>query len=171
MRTSTSWRLIHGIFDNCQRPKGALNRIAHSGQLPHRVVLYHVAMITGIHLITYAKDADKARAFFKDVLGLPSVDAGRGWLIFALPPAEIAAHPTDAADSEQAASAGGQPRCELYLMCDDVKRTIDDLKRKGVEFTSPVSEQPWGLLTTLRVPGAGEIGLYQPKHPIALGLK
>jgi predicted enzyme related to lactoylglutathione lyase len=126
-------------------------------------------MITGIHLITYAHDAQKARAFFKDVLGLPSVDVGHGWLIFALPPAEIAAHPTEPSDSVP--PAGEQPRCELYLMCDDVRQTIADLKRKGVEFTSPISEQPWGLLTTLKVPGAGDIGLYQPKHPTAIAMQ
>lgn len=126
-------------------------------------------MITGIHLIMYSPDAEKARAFFKDVLGLKSVDAGRGWLIFALPPAEIAAHPTE--DDEEPSAAGGQPRTDLYLMCDDVKKTIDELKCKGVEFTSGVSEQPWGLLTTLKVPGAGQIGLYQPRHPVAIALK
>lgn len=125
-------------------------------------------MINGIHIITYAYDAEKARAFFRDVLGLPSADAGGGWLIFALPPAEIAAHPTEPDD---AAPPEGQPRCELYLMCDDVKMTVADLKRKGVEFTSPVVEQPWGLLTSLKVPGAGDIGLYQPTHPVAIGLR
>ncbi len=123
-------------------------------------------MITGIHIIAYAHDAEKVRAFFRDILEMPSVDAGHGWLIFALPPAEFAAHPIDAPD---AAPTQGQPRCELYLMCDDIRRTVADLKRKGVEFTSAVSEQSWGLLTTLRVPGAGEIGLYQPKHPTAIG--
>lgn len=115
-------------------------------------------MINGAHTIIYSKDAAKARTFFQDVLGLASVDAGRGWLIFALPPAEIAAHPT-----EEGAESG---RCELYLMCDDIKRTMEELKRKGVEFAKPVSDQPWGLLTYLKIPGAGEVGLYQPKHPL-----
>jgi predicted enzyme related to lactoylglutathione lyase len=123
-------------------------------------------MITGIHLVTYAYDADRARAFFRDVLDLSSVDAGRGWLIFALPPAEIAAHPTEPGDS--APPEGEQPRSELYLMCDDMRQTVNDLKRKGVEFTSPVSQQPWGLLTTFKVPGAGDIGLYQPQHTTAI---
>jgi len=114
-------------------------------------------MINGAHTIIYAQDAAKARAFFKDVLGFPSVDAGRGWLIFALPPGEIAAHP-----AEEDAKSGD---CQLFFMCDDIKKTVDELKKKGVEFTQPLSDQPWGILTSLKVPGAGEIGLYQPKHP------
>ncbi len=115
-------------------------------------------MITGTHTILYASDPAKARAFFRDVLGLASVDAGRGWLIFALPPAEIAAHPAD--DPSQSG------RCELYLMCDDIRATVAELTRRGVEFTSEVKDLPWGLLTRLRVPGAGDMGLYQPKHPL-----
>lgn len=115
-------------------------------------------MITGAHTIIYTKDAAADRAFFKDVLGFPSVDAGRGWLIFALPPAEVAAHP-----AEEDVEAG---RHELYLMCDDVKKTVEELKAKGVAFTQPISEQPWGILTTLRLPGGSELSLYQPKHPL-----
>lgn len=115
-------------------------------------------MITGAHTVMYAGDAEAARAFFKDVLGFSNVDAGDGWLIFALPPGELAMHPIDAAKEEE--------RHELYLMCDDVHKTVDELKRKGVEFTRPILTQPWGLLTTLRVPGAGELGLYQPRHPV-----
>ena len=114
-------------------------------------------MITGVHTVLYAKDATAARSFFKDILGFPSVDAGDGWLIFALPPGELAAHPTGEPAED------GRP--ELYLMCDDVHKTVADLRTKGVEFTQPVSDQGWGLITRLRVPGAGEIGLYQPKHP------
>jgi catechol 2,3-dioxygenase-like lactoylglutathione lyase family enzyme len=114
-------------------------------------------MITGLHAILYSKDAAAARDFLKDVLGFPSVDAGRGWLIFAAPPAELAAHP---------AEGGNAGRHELYFMCDDVHKAVADLKKKGVEFTGPVSDQPWGLLTTLKIPGGGEIGLYQPKHPL-----
>jgi catechol 2,3-dioxygenase-like lactoylglutathione lyase family enzyme len=116
-------------------------------------------MIHGVHAIMYVEDADKARAFFRDVLGLRSVDAGRGWLIFALPPAEVAAHPAQGAD------VGRQ---ELYLMCDDLRRTMAELSDKGVEFTRPVSEQRWGLLTALRIPGGGELFLYEPKHPTAI---
>jgi len=91
------------------------------------------------------------------VLGFAHVDAGGGWLIFALPPADLAAHPTD----EQ-----GAGRHELYFTCDDLEQTVADLKAKGVEFTQPVSDQGWGVVTALRVPGVGEIGLYQPKSPV-----
>jgi catechol 2,3-dioxygenase-like lactoylglutathione lyase family enzyme len=115
-------------------------------------------MVNGVHAIVYAQDAGKARAFFKDVLGLHSVDAGRGWLIFALPPAEIAAHP---AEWEQ------NGRQELYLMCDDVEKTVAELKAKGVEFADAPVDRGWGILCTLKVPGGGTMGLYQPKHPIA----
>jgi len=114
-------------------------------------------MITGVHAILFAEDADAARAFFRDVLQWDAVDAGGGWLIFALPPAELGVHPVD---------AGGQ-RHELYLMCDDIQATVDELTRKGVTFTQPVEDVGFGLMTQLRVPGGGELGLYQPRHPAA----
>lgn len=117
------------------------------------------AVITGLHTIVYAEDAERARAFFRDVLDFPQVDAGGGWLIFKLPPAEIAAHP---------AETGG--RHELYLMCDDLDATIAELTAKGVEFTSGVTDAGWGLLTELRIPGGGKIGLYEPRHPKATEL-
>ena len=112
-------------------------------------------MITGAHAIVYSGDADADRAFFRDVLGFPSVDAGGGWLIFALPPAELAAHPAD---------AGG--RHELYLMCDEIEATVAALEAKVVEFTGPVSDEGFGLLTSLKLPGGGELGLYEPRHPV-----
>jgi catechol 2,3-dioxygenase-like lactoylglutathione lyase family enzyme len=115
-------------------------------------------MIIGAHSIIYASDAEAARTFFRKVLGLSNVDAGDGWLIFKSPPAELAVHP------------GGDGKIEFYLMCDDLAATVDDLKAKGVEFTSEVSDQGWGKLITLAVPGAGEIGLYQPFHPTAFDL-
>jgi catechol 2,3-dioxygenase-like lactoylglutathione lyase family enzyme len=111
-------------------------------------------MITGAHAVIFARDADAVRAFFRDVLGFPSVDAGGGWLIFALPPAEVAAHPADE-DGRQ----------ELYLMCDDVHATVAELERKGVEFTGPVSDEGFGLMTAIKLPGGGELGLYEPRHP------
>jgi len=117
-------------------------------------------MITSTHIIIYAQDADRARAFFRDVLDLPSVDSGGGWLIFRLPPAELGIHPT-----EGGATVSG--RHELYLMCDDIEATVADLTGKGAEFTEPIADRGFGLLTTMRVPGGGEIGLYQPKHPTA----
>jgi predicted enzyme related to lactoylglutathione lyase len=115
-------------------------------------------MISGVHAIIYTKDADRLREFFRDVLKLRSVDAGQGWLIFALPPAEIAMHPDDTS------------RHELFLMCDDIQATTQELKSKGVKLSRPVSDQGWGLLTRLKLPSGDEIGLYQPKHPTAIAL-
>ena len=114
-------------------------------------------MITGVHAIMFAEDAEATRAFLRDTLEFDSVDAGGGWLIFALPPAELAAHP---------ASESG--RHQLYLMCDDILSTVADLEAKGVEFTRPVSDEGFGLMTSLRVPGGGELGLYQPLHATAV---
>jgi hypothetical protein len=110
-------------------------------------------MIHGAHVIIYSKDPEADRAFFRDVLKYPSVDAGRGWLIFALPPAEVAVHPSDENDKH-----------ELYLMCDDVHALIADMKRSNVAC-SPVDEQRWGSITRLTLPGGGQLGIYQPKHP------
>lgn len=116
-------------------------------------------MITGLHAILFGPDADGVRALFRDVFEMPSVDAGGGWLIFALPPAELAAHPA------------GESSHELYLMCDDVARTVEQLTAKGVEFTRPVTDAGFGLVTALRLPGGGELGLYEPRHasPLAPG--
>ncbi len=114
-------------------------------------------MITGTHAIIFSRDPERARAFLADVLGFRSVDAGGGWLIFALPPAELAAHPSE-----------GEPRHEIYLMCDDIDATVQELKRKGAEFTRPVSDEGWGLLTAFAIPGGGELALYEPRHPSPL---
>jgi predicted enzyme related to lactoylglutathione lyase len=111
-------------------------------------------MITGVHAIIFTKDADGVRAFFRDVLEFSSVDAGEGWLIFALPPAELAAHPADEAHHH-----------ELYLMCDDAHTTVDELQRKGVEFSRPISDEGFGLMTAIKLPGGAELGLYEPRHP------
>ena len=124
-------------------------------------------MITGTHAIIYAEDAERARAFFRDVLGLAWVDAHDGWLIFKLPPAELGIHPAAGADNPGAAQNGHH---ELYLMCDDIEATVAELTSKGVEFTSEVENQGFGLLVRLSVPGAGEIGLYQPRHETAYDL-
>ena len=115
-------------------------------------------MISGAHVIVYSKNAEADRAFFSDVLGFKSVDAGHGWLIFALPPAETAFHPSDA--------NGGH---ELYFMCDDLRSEIASLAKKNVTC-SEIQEARWGSITKMRLPGGGEVGLYQPKHPTALGL-
>lgn len=115
-------------------------------------------MITGAHTIVYAEDADAARAFLRDTLGLSHVDAGDGWLIFKAPPSELAVHPTSPSSSGQH---------ELYLMCDDIEATMAELKAKGVEFVGEVKDEGWGRLATLKVPGAGELDLYEPRHPTA----
>jgi predicted enzyme related to lactoylglutathione lyase len=114
-------------------------------------------LINGVHALIYTKDAEALRAFLGDVLGFSPVDAGGGWLIFALPPAELAAHPSE-----------GDGRHELYMMCDDIEATTAELKDKGVEFTGPVTDEGFGLVTAIRLPGGGELGLYEPRHPTPL---
>ena len=114
-------------------------------------------MINGVHAIIFSDDAEGVRAFFRDVLELPSVDAGGGWLIFALPPAELAAHPD-----------GDESGHELYLMCDDIGATVEELKAKGVEFTREISDAGFGLMTALRLPDGGELAIYEPRHPSPL---
>ena len=115
-------------------------------------------MITGAHVIVYSKDAEADRPFFGEVLGFKAVDAGHGWLIFALPPAEAAFHPSEENGPH-----------DLYFMCGNLKAEIAALAKKGVKC-SEVQEERWGSITRIRLPGGGEVGLYQPKHPTALGL-
>ena len=114
-------------------------------------------MIIGIHAIVFTKDPEGVRAFFRDVLGLPSVDAGGGWPIFALPPAELAVHPTDEHGHHQ-----------LYVMCDNIEATVNELRGKGVEFTADITDVGWGLMTLMRLPDASQLALYEPKHPSPL---
>lgn len=118
-------------------------------------------MITGIHALIYARDAEKARAFFRDVLGWPHVDAGHGWLIFALPPAEVGVHPTMEGDPESH---------QLYLMTDDVKKAVAKLEKLGHQC-APIRDAGFGLTTSFELPGGGAMGMYQPRHPIAAGMK
>ena len=115
-------------------------------------------MISGAHVIVYSKDAEADRAFFRDILGFKAVDAGHGWLIFALPPAEAAFHPSE---------ENSFP--ELYFMCDDLKAEIASLAKNGVKCSN-IQEARWGSITKIQLRGGGEIGLYHPKHPTALGL-
>jgi hypothetical protein len=110
-------------------------------------------VINGAHAIIFSKDADAVRSFLRDALGLSSVDAGGGWLIFALPPAELAVHPTEDA-----------ARHELYLMCDDIHATVAELEDRGVEFSRPISDERFGLMTAIKMPSGGELALYEPKH-------
>jgi catechol 2,3-dioxygenase-like lactoylglutathione lyase family enzyme len=119
------------------------------------LVRYSVAII-GMHALMYSKKDEATRAFFRDVLGFPSVDAGHGWLIFAAPPTELAIHPAE--DTEYH---------ELYLMCDDIDATVAELKTKGV-VTRPIQERPWGRLTQLSLPSGEELGIYEPRHPTAI---
>ena len=114
-------------------------------------------MITGVHAVVFSPEAEKVRAFFRDVLDLPSVDAGGGWLIFALPPAEVAVHPAE-----------GNSRHELYLMCDDIRATLAELSGKGVDVARDVSDQGWGLVAAIRLPDGSEFPIYEPRHPSPL---
>jgi len=116
-------------------------------------------MISGAHMIIYSADAEADRAFFRDVLKLRCVDAGQGWLIFALPPCEIAFHP-----------AAENGKHEIYLMCDDVAATVQNLTKHAVNC-EPVADMGWGLLTRIPLPGGGKLGLYQPRHVLAASTK
>jgi predicted enzyme related to lactoylglutathione lyase len=111
----------------------------------------------GLHAIVYSAAPEKDRQFFTDVVGLSSVDAGGGWLVFTLPPAELAVHPDE---------KGG--RAELYFMCEDITATLAALRRKGVKVLRDVSQQRWGLLASIALPSGAELGIYQPRHPTAI---
>src|SRR5271170_7461856 len=113
-------------------------------------------MISGAHVIIYSKDPEANRVFFRDILGFSFVDAGHNWLIFALPPAEAAFHPHDENDIH-----------ELYFMCDDLKAEIASLHERNVSC-SEIQEARWGSITSIQLPGSGKVGLYQPKHPVAI---
>jgi catechol 2,3-dioxygenase-like lactoylglutathione lyase family enzyme len=114
-------------------------------------------VIDGCHVILFSNDADSDRAFLADVLGMQNVDAGGGWLIFRLPPAELAVHPAD-----------GPSAHELYFMCDDIEATRVELAAKGAHLSEEISEERWGRVTRLRLPGGSEIGVYEPRHPRAI---
>lgn len=116
-------------------------------------------MFNGAHVILYSRDAEADRAFIRDTLGFPGVDAGGGWLIFKLPPAEIAVHPTD-----------GEPQHEFYLMCADIEKVLAECAAKGVEIAEPISDQGWGRLASIRLPSGAPLPLYQPQHPVAYDL-
>lgn len=121
-------------------------------------------MIAAVHVLIYSRDPVADRAFLRDVLGWPQVeDPGSepGWLIFKLPPAELGVHPV---------MEDGRPAHELSLVCEDVEATVAELTAKGVEFTAPITDQGYGLVTMLRLPGGGELQLYQPQHTTAYDL-
>ncbi len=121
-----------------------------------RAARYDRRVITGLHAIVFSPEAEKVRAFFRDVLALDSVDAGGGWLIFAMPPAELAVHPADGSSHE------------LYLMCDDIHATLTELRGKGVEVARDVSDLRWGLVAAIRLPDGSELPIYEPRHPSPL---
>ncbi|MEO8678027.1 MAG: VOC family protein [Vicinamibacterales bacterium] len=125
-------------------------------------------MINGAHFLLYSTNADADRAFIRDVLGFTSVDVGRGWLIFALPPSELAVHPADGAFTQQHGDRT-MLGVVLYLMCDDVAAEVTALGAKGVRC-SGLEDAGWGIKTTIRMPSGGDIGLYQPKHATAINL-
>jgi catechol 2,3-dioxygenase-like lactoylglutathione lyase family enzyme len=116
-------------------------------------------MINAVHMLIYSADPAADRAFLRDVLGLPYVEdnPGSGWLIFKLPPGELGVHP----------DLGKGPVHELSMICDDIEATVAELTGKGVAFTGPVTDEGFGLVTALRLPGGGELQLYQPKHATA----
>ncbi|MEO8336798.1 MAG: extradiol dioxygenase [bacterium] len=116
-------------------------------------------MIHGVHTLLYSSDPDATRDFLRVAMQLESVDAGRGWLIFALPPAEMAVHPSE-----------GDKASDIYFMCEDLEHTLDALQSFDVTVTQPISEQRWGKVTTISIPGGVELGLYQPYHPTALAI-
>jgi uncharacterized glyoxalase superfamily protein PhnB len=117
---------------------------------------YHPLVIAAAHIVVFSHDAEADRAFLRDLLGTPHVDAGGGWLILKAPPAEVAVHPTD-----------GPATQELYLVCDDIEATTAELSARGVELTGPVVDAGWGRLTGIRLPGGGTVGLYEAHHPTA----
>jgi len=124
-------------------------------------------MFSGAHFLLFSRDGDADRGFLDEILGFRSVDAGHGWLIFALPPSELAVHPADRNVAEP--SDRGVAGAAFYLMCDDLEATTSALRRKGAQ-TTEVARENWGMRTTVKLPGGGAIGLYQPTHPTALNL-
>jgi catechol 2,3-dioxygenase-like lactoylglutathione lyase family enzyme len=122
-------------------------------------------MIFGAHVLLYSRDPEADRTFFRDILQLKNVDVGGGWLIFALPPSEIAVHPSDGSFAQKHGDHALLGAL-VYLMCDDVRETVNSLRMKNV-VCGALDQEPWGIKTTVRLPSGGEIGLYQPMHQTA----
>lgn len=120
-------------------------------------------MITGAHILLFSADPEADRAFLRDVLQFRTVDAGQGWLIFGLPPAEVAVHPAEV----EAAARGAEFDASLYLMCPDVRAFMKSMAERNVAC-SPVAEERWGLRTAIRLPSGSQLGVYQPLHPVAI---
>lgn len=117
-------------------------------------------MINGVHALIYTREAEAVRRFFKDVCKFPTVDAGHGWLLFALPPAEMGIHPTEKREGSY----------DLYLMCDNIEKTVAELTKRGAKFPRGITAAGWGRVTAIELPGGLEMGLYEPRHPVAIGL-
>ena len=147
------WPAVHAPLAATGRVWAKVSRQPAVGE-PARAAARITSVITGMHAIVFSPQAEKVRAFFADVLGMPSVDAGGGWPIFALPPAELAVHPAD-----------GATHHELYLMCDDIDATLAELRGKGAEVAREASDQGWGLVAAIRLPDGSELPIYQPRHP------
>jgi catechol 2,3-dioxygenase-like lactoylglutathione lyase family enzyme len=126
-------------------------------------------MLIGAHVLLYSDDPEADRAFFRDILGFPHVDVGHGWLIFKLPPTEVAVHPSDNEKHGLVHAGHRMLGASLYLMCDDLAAQVKLLKTKSISCTE-VEKENWGIRTTIKLPSGGEIGLYQPTHPTALDL-
>jgi hypothetical protein len=123
-------------------------------------------MIFGTHLLLYSRDPEADRAFFRDVLGFAHVDSGGGWLIFALPPAEMGVHPAEE-NLTQVHAGQDLATGTLYLLCDNLNGTLEELASKGVDHTN-LQEAEWGVATSIRLPGGASLGLYEPRHPLAV---
>jgi predicted enzyme related to lactoylglutathione lyase len=164
--SSSTARLHNKVTLNYRtlRLKGAADNSAKRAHLSRFCLFLRITfsvrlMITGIHALLYSKNPEADRAFFRDILGFKGVDVGEGWLIFALPPAEMGVHPAD---------EDGETTPELYLLCDDVEKTIEELKAKGIAC-SLVREFPWGRLTMISLPSGATLGMYQALHEVVAG--
>jgi predicted enzyme related to lactoylglutathione lyase len=131
-------------------------------------VVYRGAMITAVHNLIYSEDAEATRVFFRDVLGWPNVDAGGGWLIYKTGPSELGVHPSSGEHNGEAWST--HQHHEISLVCDDIEQTVSEWTKRGVRFTREIQDAGFGRTTSFEVPGAGEMLVYEPKHPTAYGL-
>jgi predicted enzyme related to lactoylglutathione lyase len=120
--------------------------------------------ITGAHMLLYTPEPEALRAMLRDVFGWTYVDAGHGWLIFALPPAEIGVHPAEGPTYQSGV------RHQISLMCDDIRKTITELRRKGVEIKGEPEDEGFGVTVMLGLPGGVEVMLYEPRHPVAIAV-
>jgi predicted enzyme related to lactoylglutathione lyase len=138
---------------NCERPRG----------MSLRATISPIMAITGAHMLLYTSEPEKLRAVLRDVFGWTHVDAGDGWLIFRMPPAELGVHPAEGPSYESGA------RHQISLMCDDINQTSKELRAKGIDVRGEPQDEGWGITVTLALPGGVEVMLYEPRHPVAIG--